>query len=431
MRAGMSSIAVAAIIVIIIVAAVGGYIAYNAYSHRLSAAPKYILVGTVYDNSGSQAVDSLAQYEGLELWASWVNSHGGIYVKQYGRNLTVKVIALNAASNPSTAESDYETLVNTYHVDVLVADFGSVMTAPAVSFTNASHVLLWDVTASAVGLFTNNNYIIDTSIPVSEVWMNNVTDFLKYEGVRNVSVIWDDNDFNAFQSYYLGYFLRQYDIPVVYNTSVATDTTQYLSLISAMESERPFAVIELGYPTNDEAFLPQLVASKACFPLVFTNYPGLMLPTLLSDIGSDMNGTFTAVFPPIINYTPQVASKLGLQWFGPTLPQFEQMFEQEFHTSGVNYNNIAGFNAGLIIQLAIQDAGTLNQAALKQAVLSDVSGKVMTLAGVFNVTSNGMQVGEAPPIGQVFVWPNGTTTVNIVYPPAFANSTAVIPEPCP
>ncbi|MGC9113122.1 ABC transporter substrate-binding protein [Acidilobus sp.] len=207
------------------------------YSHRASAAPKYILVGTVYDDSGSQAVDSLAQYEGLELWANWVNSHGGIYVKQYGRNLTVKIIALNAASNPSTAESDYETLVNTYHVDMLVADFGSVMTAPAVSFTNASHVLLWDVTASAVGLFTNNNYIIDTSIPVSEVWMKNVADFLKYEGVRNVSVIWDDNDFNAFQSYYLGHFLKQYDIPVVYNTSVATDTTQYLSLISAMESE--------------------------------------------------------------------------------------------------------------------------------------------------------------------------------------------------
>ncbi|MGC9113121.1 MAG: hypothetical protein ACP5H1_06865 [Acidilobus sp.] len=173
------------------------------------------------------------------------------------------------------------------------------------------------------------------------------------------------------------------------------------------------------------------MASKACFPLVFTNYPGIMLPTLLSDVGSDMNGTFTAVFPPIISYTPQMASKLGLQWFGPTLPQFEQMFEQEFHTSSVNYNNIAGFNVGFIIQLAIQDAGTLSQAALKQAVLSDISGKVMTLAGVFNVTSNGMQVGEAPPIGQIFVWPNGTTAVNIVYPSAFASSTAVIPEPCP
>mgnify|MGYP001772854440 FL=1 len=150
----------------------------------------------------------------------------------------------------------------------------------------------------------------------------------------------------------------------------------------------------------------------------------------MSEVGLDMNGTFTLAYPPLVEYTPQEASKLGLTWFGPTLPEFEQMWENFTHTPP-NFLGIAGFNAGLIIQLAIEDAGTLNQTALKQAVLSDVSGKVMTIDGIFNVTSNGMQVGENPIPAQVFVWPNGTTIVNVAYPPQFANATAIIPEPCP
>ncbi|WP_238523644.1 ABC transporter substrate-binding protein [Acidilobus saccharovorans] len=427
-RRSISTTALAVIIVVVVVVAVIG--GYYAYISTKKPSVKYITIGVVYDSSGEFASSSMPEYEGLELWASWVNSHGGIYVKQYGRNLTVKVIALNAASNPSTAESDYETLVNTYHVDVLVADFGSVMTAPAVSFTNASHVLLWDVTGSSFKFFTNNNYIILTSLPVSPYFVLYVPGFLHMLGIHNVAVVYDDNDFNAYQAYFLAPGLSSYGIKVVYNTSVATSTSQYTSLVAAIESLHPQAVLELGYPTNDEAFLSQVEASHACFPLVLTNFPGQLLPIFVSSEPTAVNGTFTLAYPPIVEYTPQVASKLGLQWFGPTLPQFESMWVNFTHTSP-NFLAIAGFNAGLIIQLAIQDAGTLNQAALKQAVLSDVSGKVMTIDGIFNVTSNGMQVGENPIPAQVFVWPNGTTTVNLLYPSEYANATAIYPEPCP
>jgi len=106
------------------------------------------------------------------------------------------------------------------------------------------------------------------------------------------------------------------------------------------------------------------------------------------------------------------------------------MWESTYHTPP-NFLAIAGFNAGLIIELAIMDAGSLNPSALKAAVLNDISGKVMTIDGVFNVTSNGIQVGEDPIPAQVWVWPNGTTTVNLLYPSAYKNGTAVYPAPCP
>ena len=453
-RSLSTTVLAAIVIIVVVVVAVGGYYAYVSTRHHVVTStttttsasttptatptttptqvvsPSYITIGVVYDSSGEFASSSMPEYEGLELWANWVNSHGGIYVKQYGKNLTVKIIALNAASNPSTAASDYEQLVDTDHVDILVADFGSVMTAPAVSFANSSHVLLWDVTGSSFSFFVNNNYIILTSLPVSPYFVLYVPGFLHMLGIHNVAVIWDDNDFNAYQSYFLAPGLKSYGIDVVYNTSVSTSESQYTSLIAKVESYHPQAVLELGYPTNDQAFLSQVAASKACFPLVLTNFPGQLLPTFVSSEPTAVNGTFTLAYPPLVEYTPQEASKLGLTWFGPTLPEFEQMWENFTHTPP-NFLGIAGFNAGLIIQLAIEDAGTLNQTALKQAVLSDVSGKVMTIDGIFNVTSNGMQVGENPIPAQVFVWPNGTTTVNLLYPSTYANATAIYPEPCP
>lgn len=445
MRRSITRTALAIIvIVIVVIVAVGAYVAYvktkkpvtttttptTTTTTTTTTAPSQILIGVVYDSTGEFATSSMPEYEGLELWANWVNSHGGIYVKQYGRNLTVKIIALDAGSNPQTALSDYEQLVDVDHVNILVADFGSVMTAPAVSFTNSSHILLWDVTGSSYAFFVNNNYIVLTSLPVSPYFVLYVPGFLYSLGIHNVAVIYDENDFNAYQSYFLAPGLKKYNISVIYNTSVPTSTSDYSSIIATLESLHPQAVLELGYPTNDIAFLNGLASAHACFPLVLTNFPGQLLPTFVSQVGANMNGTFTLAYPPIVAYTPQLAQELGLTWWGPTYQQFESMWVSTYHTPP-NFLAIAGFNAGLIIQLAIEDAGTLNQTALKQAVINDISGKIMTIDGIFNVTSNGMQVGENPIPAQVWVWPNGTTTVNLLYPPSFKNGTAVYPAPCP
>jgi len=245
-----------------------------------------------------------------------------------------------------------------------------------------------------------------------------------------VAVIYDENDFNAYQSYFLAPGLKAYGINVIYNTSVPTSTSDYSSIIATLETLHPQAVIELGYSTNDIAFLNQLASTHACFPLVLTNFPGQLLPLFLSKVGANMNGTFTLAYPPIVRYTPQLAAKLGLTWWGPTYDEFASLWESTYHTPP-NFLAIAGFNAGLIIELAIMDAGSLNPSALKAAVLNDISGKVMTIDGIFNVTSNGMQVGENPIPAQVWVWPNGTTTVNLLYPSAYKNGTAVYPAPCP
>jgi len=92
-----------------------------------------ILIGTLYASTGSFASTSMPEYEGLLLWAKTVNASGGIYVSSLGKKLPVRIIAYDDSSETSLASQYYEQLITVNHVNFLVADFGSVLTAPAVS----------------------------------------------------------------------------------------------------------------------------------------------------------------------------------------------------------------------------------------------------------------------------------------------------------
>ncbi len=84
-----------------------------------------IKVGMSLSLSGDFLADGLACRQGYQLWASDVNSHGGLL----GR--PVKLVILDDKSDPKTATADYEKLVSQYHVDLLLGPFSSLLTVPA------------------------------------------------------------------------------------------------------------------------------------------------------------------------------------------------------------------------------------------------------------------------------------------------------------
>ncbi|MFP3228259.1 MAG: branched-chain amino acid ABC transporter substrate-binding protein, partial [Caldisphaera sp.] len=98
----VSTGAVIAIVVVIIVVVIAGGLAYYYSTKKVTttsttsttvAAPPYILIGTLYASTGSYSTSSMPEYEGLQVWAKWINQSGGIYVKQYGKKIPVKIVA--------------------------------------------------------------------------------------------------------------------------------------------------------------------------------------------------------------------------------------------------------------------------------------------------------------------------------------------------
>src|ERR1700741_5270937 len=134
-------------------------------------APSEIKIGTLYASSGRFASISMPVYSALKLWADQKNAEGGVYVKAFDKKLPIKLIAYDDQSNTATASTLYNQLITQDKVDLLVADSGSVLTAPAVTIARDRKMFLFDQTGTGASFFTKDNpYIALMADPVSTVW---------------------------------------------------------------------------------------------------------------------------------------------------------------------------------------------------------------------------------------------------------------------
>jgi branched-chain amino acid transport system substrate-binding protein len=413
---------IAVVVIVVIVVIVAGFYAASYYAKKPSQVPSDITIGTLYASTGAFASTSIPEYDGLLLWANQVNSQGGIYVSSLGAKLKVKIISYDDSSDTSTATNLYTQLITVNHVDFLVADFGSVLTAPAVSIAEEHHVLLFDVTGSSASFFNvSSPYIVLTSIPGSPAYAKYGAAQLLSLNITKVAVAYAENDFTTPLSQIFVSQLESHNVTPVYYQGFPTSQTDFSSMITTIQSYNPQAVVFYGYPTNDIPFINELHSMGVTFPYLFTIFPGQLFDLMQSAVGTNMTYTFTYAFPPETVYNDVN--------YGMNLSSLESAWNSTYPSVPFGYLSIAGYTAGLIIQDGISTAGSLNATAVRNAINS-FSGKITTVDGLFQVDpTTGMQTGESPPIGQVVPNGSGGLKVIIVYPASMATGTPIYPAP--
>ncbi|GAN81593.1 amino acid/amide ABC transporter substrate-binding protein, HAAT family (TC 3.A.1.4.-) [Acidocella aminolytica 101 = DSM 11237] len=385
-----------------------------------ATAPSVIKIGTLYASTGNFAIASKGQYEGLEYWAKEVNADGGVFVKAFNKKIPVKIVAYDDQSSTSTATTLYNQLITQDHVDLLVADFGSVLTSVAVPLAAEHKMLLIDPTGSGANFFTQKtNYLADVSIPSSTVWPLPLAHFLLDQHIKRVAVIYDSNDFDASQAETLKETLVKGGVTPVYYHGVPTGETNYNVLLHTIAARRPEALIEFGYPPNDIAFLRTLSSSGLHFNMTFTIFPGQLMKMMEKTVGAKaMAYTYTYPTPPLVATTDTT--------YGPDTATFVKDYTAA-KNEAPNFLNVAGFNTGLIMQDMLGQAPQFTQLSFHQALM-DMSGKTKTLEGEFKINENGAQLGELFSVAQLI--PSGDTNkIVVVYPEDKATGKPVYPAP--
>lgn len=387
-----------------------------------ASAPGVIKVGTLYAGSGQFAVSSQAQYDGLKFWVSRVNKDGGLFVKAYNKKIPVKLVAYDDQSSTATATTLYNQLITQDHVNVLVADFGSVLTSVAVPLAEEHHQLLIDVSGSSASFFTKKtDYLADVSIPSSGVWPIPLAGYLHKQGIKKVAVIYGSNDFDASQAATLKAQLSKNGVTPVYYHAVPTGETNYSVLLHSAAAVKPQAMIEFGYLTNDIAFLKQLKASGLHFPMVFTVFPGFFEALVQKDVGKDrLVYTYTYPTPPTIKY-----EKVNL---GMNTDQFVAAWKTADNGTAPNFVNALGYNTGIVIGKMLGTAQQFTQISFHGALM-DMSGKTRTVLGNFIVNRKGAQMGERLPVAQFQPHKDGSLRAVVVYPDKLATGKPVYPAP--
>jgi branched-chain amino acid transport system substrate-binding protein len=118
-----------------------------------------------------------------------------------------------------------------------------------------------------------------------------------------------------------------------------------------------------------------------------------------------------------VSYKPQ---------FGPTTAEFAKAFEAKFHQKA-DYHVASGYTAGVILQHAIEKAGSLDEEKVTQALNNtDVTTFFGHIKFATDPAHHGLQVahemvlaqwqkGNAGPTRQV-VWPDAARSAELIYP---------------
>jgi branched-chain amino acid transport system substrate-binding protein len=135
-----------------------------------SGSKSTITIGASLSQTGDFAADGQAFQKGYELWASDVNKAGGILGRQ------VKLTFLNDASSPNQAVTNYQTLIDTDHVDLTFGPFSSLLTTAASAVAARNGYAFIEGAGGAPSVFQTpqnqaDHNVFDVSLPVADELM--------------------------------------------------------------------------------------------------------------------------------------------------------------------------------------------------------------------------------------------------------------------
>jgi len=102
-----------------------GLLVFMGICEAASPAKNEIVFGFSIPITGPLAYAGEPARKGCISWAEMVNAAGGIFVKEYGKKLSVRLVYYDDKTDPTTAAKAYEKLITQDKVDILLSPWGS------------------------------------------------------------------------------------------------------------------------------------------------------------------------------------------------------------------------------------------------------------------------------------------------------------------
>ena len=153
-----AALAVATVSVTSVLAACGG-----SGSGGSAGSKSPIVIGASLSLSGDFSADGQAFQRGYQLWANYVNSHGGLL----GRK--VKLDIVSDASSPAQVATNYQKLISVDHVDLVFGPFSTTLTVPSSKVAARYGYAFIEGAGGGPSVFANGlTNVFDVSLPIKD-----------------------------------------------------------------------------------------------------------------------------------------------------------------------------------------------------------------------------------------------------------------------
>ncbi len=392
----------------------------------LGLAKDKLVIGFTMSQTGKLNAESKDQYNGLKLWADWVNAKGGIYVKSMNKKLPVEFRYYDDESSKDRVQQLYVRLINEDKADFLISPYSSGLTASAAVIAEQYGKIMLATGAASDKIFAKGfTHVFQIYTPASR-YLTGALDLLKAADpqAKKVAIIYEQSNFAKSVATAAKNYAEKKGFEVVLFESYAKGTTDFTSFLNKIAAKKPDAIIGGGHFADGETFAKQIYEQKIKVKLVSL----LVAPAVpkFAEIGdAALYVTAPSQWEPLAKYTEEAAKKLGIPWYGPTGEWFTKNYKERYNEDP-GYHAAGGFVAGLVLQKAIEDAGSIDSEKVRKALEKM---DIMTFYGRIKFDTGdyyGRQMGHEMvylqwqkkngKLVKEVVWPLEARSADLVYP---------------
>jgi len=351
-----------------------------------------IVVGVSLSLSGDFSVDGQGFERGYQLWASDVNSHGGLLGRQ------VKLDILNDTSSPTQVVTNYQKLINVNHVDLLFGPFSSLLTAPAAQIANRYGKAFVEGAGGAPSVFGNGLHnLFDVSLPVKDTlvpFANWVASLPAGQRPTTASYPTSTDPFTQPQVQLVQQMLQSAGITTKYAKAFPAEVTDYKPIADNVAAAGAQAVV-LG-----SVDVPTVSAFIQAFAQQHYN-PKIVIATA----GPDQGASFVSA----VGKGNAEGVMVPNGWYGGYQDAASQAMVQEYvakyggSASGINSDVAEGYAVGQVMAQAVNATHGLDNAKIISYLHSGV-----TLTSVQGPVQFDAAGENGKPAAFIFQWQKGS-----------------------
>ncbi len=375
-----------------------------------------IKIGTTVSMQGKFAHEGKLALCGFQVAIDWVNSHGGVVVN--GKRYKLELVYYDDKSSKEEVPKLFTKLITQDKVDFLIAPYSSSLTLAAVPIAEQYHKVILSHGGASDTIFEKGyKYIVQVLSPAS-YYMKPAIEFLKSTGDKDIKIafIYEDAAFAKAVMSAAKKYAEEAGLKIVFEQTYPKGTTDFGQIIEKAKATGANVLLGGGHFQDGLQLVKQ--AHDLGWNLKFISI--LVAPTL-PDFYKQLSPTIAeGVTAPAqwevgVKYSPEVAKKLGIEWYGPTNEEYAHQLYVSKCGEPPDYHAAEASAAILYLVKAIEKANSLDNDKVRQAFNGL---KLMTFFGPLWIDPDtGKQVGHPMILIQ---WQNGKK--EIIWPPEAATA---------
>lgn len=367
-----------------------------------------IRFGSPVSLTGRYAREGRDTKRGYDTWLEWVNNdYGGIRIGD--QRYRAEIVYYDDESEPGLAAALTERLVTRDRVDFLLGPYSSALNASSSAIADRHRTIMVTGTASADSLFERDFEHFFSVMTVASRYTESALRVLADQGARTVVVAYEDTEFPIDAGQGAVEHAHVFGMQVLAVETYPRGVTDVSGIITKFRNLEPDVFVSAGYFV-DALLFARAAEEQGFAPDAMVLTVGASNPAFADELG--------ATAELVIGPTQWEASmKWQGAWFG-TSNDYAVRYGRD-HGQTPTYQAAGATAAALVLQLAIESAGTTATEEVRHALMGlDVE----TFYGPVNFDHKGRNAAKLMGATQVqdggleLITPAEVATGRLVYP---------------